>query len=300
MIGNPASSSTHPSCLVSEGARIAGNAAIGAFCIVGPDVTIGEGVQLEPLCQLLGNVKIAEDVRIGSGVIFATMPFANGEIRPAGTGPTRVEKGAAVHSGAVIQPGVTIGACAQVGPGAVVYHSVPSFAVVTGNPARIIGYVDAAPSLAEVLPAPEDSPSESITRTSVAGVSLHHLPLIQDMRGSLSVGEFERTVPFKAKRYFVVLGVPSIEIRGEHAHRECREFLVCVAGSCSVVADDGHTRQEFRLDKPNVGLLLPPMVWRVHYKYSEDAVLMVFASEHYDPADYIRVYDDFLSEVNAI
>lgn len=124
--------------------------------------------------------------------------------------------------------------------------------------------------------------------------NLIKLPLINDTRGNLSVGEFGRSIPFEVKRYFIVFDVPSQELRGEHAHRECHQFLVCVKGSCSVITDDGVTRNEFVLDKPNIGAYLPPMTWGVQYNYSADAVLLVFASHFYDNADYIRDYDEFL------
>jgi UDP-2-acetamido-3-amino-2,3-dideoxy-glucuronate N-acetyltransferase len=113
------------------------------------------------------------------------------------------------------------------------------------------------------------------------------------MRGSLTVGEFDRSIPFVAKRYFMVFDVPSLEVRGEHAHRECHQFLICVRGSCSVVADDGFNRQEFLLNRPDLGIHLSPMVWGIQYKYSIDAVLLVFASHYYDCLDYVRNYDDF-------
>ena len=66
-----------------------------------------------------------------------------------------------------------------------------------------------------------------------------------------------------------------------------------------MVADDGVRREEFRLESSDVGVHLPPMVWAVQYRYSADAVLLVFASETYDAADYIRSYDQFLSERGA-
>lgn len=123
---------------------------------------------------------------------------------------------------------------------------------------------------------------------------LHVLPLIQDPHGCLSVGEFGRSIPFDAKRYFIVFNVPHGEVRGQHAHRECQQFLVCVKGSCSVITDDGLNRNEFALDKPNIGAYLPPMTWGEQFNYSADAVLLVFASHYYDDADYIRDYDEFL------
>lgn len=133
--------------------------------------------------------------------------------------------------------------------------------------------------------------------TTVKGANFHRLVKVVDPRGNLTVGEFCRTVPFAAKRYFMVFDVPSMETRGEHAHRECHQFLICVRGSCAVVADDGVHRDEFVLNSPDLGLHLSPMVWAVQYKYSLDAVLLVFASHYYDCNDYIRNYSDFLSQV---
>jgi hypothetical protein len=125
------------------------------------------------------------------------------------------------------------------------------------------------------------------------------MPRGVDIRGSLTVGEAERSVPFPIKRYFMVFDVPSMETRGEHAHRECHQFLICVRGSCAVVADDGTNRQEFLLDRPDLGLHLPPMIWGIQYKYSPDAVLLVLASHAYDNADYIRDYNEFQSLVGV-
>ena len=82
---------------------------------------------------------------------------------------------------------------------------------------------------------------------------------------------------------------------GEHAHRACHQFLICVRGSCAVVADDGERRVEILLDAPEMGMYLPPMTWGIQYKYTSDAILLVFASHHYDAADYFREYDEFLA-----
>jgi dTDP-4-dehydrorhamnose 3,5-epimerase-like enzyme len=135
--------------------------------------------------------------------------------------------------------------------------------------------------------------------TRVAGVTLHRLPHVPDMRGNLSFGEIGSQVPFEVKRYFLVYSVASKEIRGEHAHRSLHQFLICVHGRCHVVADDGTNRQEFVLDSPTIGLYLPPMVWGIQYKYTEDAVMLVLASDKYDPASYVRDYAEFLELVKA-
>ncbi len=123
--------------------------------------------------------------------------------------------------------------------------------------------------------------------------------MIEDLRGNLAVGEAQRHVPFEIRRFFVVFGVEDQKIRGEHAHRRLHQFLICVHGSCHFVADDGENREEYILDRPNLGLYVPPMVWGVQYKYSPDGVLLVLASDYYDPADYIRDYSEFLELVRA-
>lgn len=191
----------------------------------------------------------------------------------------------------------------MIGAGAVVTRSVPPKAIVLGNPARITGYVDTKKDVAtlsiDTTSHLNRSSQAGVRESVVQGVTLHKFPFVSDIRGNLSVGEFEKTVPFTPKRYFLVFGVPSIETRGEHAHHHCKQFLICVRGSCSVVADDGKNRQEFLLDGPDLGLYLPPRIWGIQYKYSSDAVLLVFASDYYDKDDYIRNYSDYLQIVNS-
>ncbi len=101
------------------------------------------------------------------------------------------------------------------------------------------------------------------------------------------------------RRVFFVSEVPGREVRGEHAHRRCQQFLVCAHGSLSVIVDDGRERKEVLLDTPAIGLYLPPMVWSVQYRFSPDATLAVFASDPYDAADYVRDYEEFLGLVGA-
>lgn len=135
--------------------------------------------------------------------------------------------------------------------------------------------------------------------TSVGDVTLHSLKSVADLRGNLSVGKFGEDIPFEARRYFIVFDVPSANTRGEHAHRHCQQFLVCVKGTVTVIVDNGHCREEIVLDRPDLGLYIPPLVWAAQYQYSSDAVLLVFASDPYDPADYIREYDQFLAILSA-
>ena len=133
----------------------------------------------------------------------------------------------------------------------------------------------------------------TVVDIGVGGSSLHQLRYVEDIRGDLSVGEFERDIPFVPKRYFLILNVPTPEVRGEHAHKLCHQFLICVRGSCCVIVDDGQDRCEVALDRPDVGIYLPPMVWGIQHSYSQDALMLVFASEYYDRDDYISSYEDF-------
>lgn len=161
---------------------------------------------------------------------------------------------------------------------------------------------DRLAAMAKSVPDGTGNISDIAERTSqigVKGVTLQRHPIIVDPRGNLTVGEFARDVPFLPKRYFMVYGVPSRETRGEHAHRECHQYLICISGSCVVVVDDGHNRAEILLDDIGAGLHLPPMIWGTQYNYSRDAVLLVFASHYYDKVDYIRKYDEFIEAVKS-
>ena len=136
--------------------------------------------------------------------------------------------------------------------------------------------------------------------TGVRGVDLYHFPWVQDPRGDLTVGEFGRGFPFQPKRYFIVFGVSPGTLRGEHAHKHCHQFLVCAQGSCNALVDDGTTRREIILDSPSFGIHVPPMIWGTQHSYSTDGALLVFASEYYDPNDYIREYGAFQNALRDV
>lgn len=277
--------------VVLAGAEIGQDCNICSHCFIENDVVIGDRVTVKSGVQLWDGLRVGNDVFIGPNASFTNDRFPRSKKTPEKFLQTVVETGASIGANATILPGITVGSNAMVAAGAVVTRSVPPNAIVVGNPAKIVGYVDADRRSANS----DVNPSADVgaQATQVAGVSLHRMPRITDIRGSLTVGEFERNIPFVVKRYFMVFDVPSMETRGEHAHRECHQFLICVRGSCAVVADDGEHRQEFLLNKPDVGVHLPPMVWGIQYKYSADAVLLVYASHYYDGKDYIRSYSEF-------
>jgi len=287
-------------CVVFADAKIGANCNICAQVLIENDVIIGDNVTVKSGVQLWDGVRIEDNVFIGPNATFTNDRMPRSKIYPEQFLQTTIKTGASIGANATILPGVTVGEGAMVGAGAVVTRTVPPHAIVVGNPARIIGYTNTKVEQIEQAntAAIARKPSYS-NKTNVRGVTTHQFPLITDMRGNLTVGEFEQHIPFSPKRYFMVFDVPSKETRGEHAHHVCHQFLICVRGSCAVLADDGVERTEVMLDSPDKGIYLPPMVWGVQYKYSEDAVLLVFASHHYDSADYIRDYDQFISAVRA-
>jgi UDP-2-acetamido-3-amino-2,3-dideoxy-glucuronate N-acetyltransferase len=284
-------------------AHVLPGAVIGAACnicdqtFIENDVRIGDRVTIKCGVQVWDGITLEDDVFVGPNATFSNDPFPRSGQHPERYARTLVKRGASIGANATILPGLTIGEKAMVGAGAVVTRDVPPMAIVAGNPARIVGYDGAGSSSAGAM---STTPAEvGVSATRVAGVTLHRLPHVYDLRGNLSFGEIGNPIPFEVKRYFLVYSVVSKEIRGEHAHRSLHQFLICVHGRCHVVADDGTNRQEFVLDSPTVGLHLPPMVWGIQYKYTEDAVMLVLASERYDPGSYIRDYAEFLKLVKA-
>ncbi|HUH27401.1 FdtA/QdtA family cupin domain-containing protein [Gelidibacter sp.] len=123
-------------------------------------------------------------------------------------------------------------------------------------------------------------------------VELITIPKIEDTRGNLAVIEKE-CIPFEIKRVYYLYDVPTGAYRGAHAHKEQSEFLIALSGSFEVVLDDGFEIQRFMLNKPNIGLFVPTMMWRELDNFSSGAVCLVLASDTFDEADYIREYDKF-------
>ena len=104
-------------------------------------------------------------------------------------------------------------------------------------------------------------------------------------------------IPFQVNRvYYIYDTLPGVR-RGFHAHRNLQQILICVHGSCRIHLDNGFETAEVLLDKPNEGLYISNDMWREMYDFSEGAVLLVLASNHYDEADYIRNYEDFINMV---
>ena len=120
-----------------------------------------------------------------------------------------------------------------------------------------------------------------------------------DERGKLVVVEGARDIPFEIKRVFYIYGSDSEVVRGQHANRESEFVLINVGGTSKVRIDNGHSEAIVELDKPMMGLYIPTMVWKDMYDFSEDSILLVLASTHYDGKEYIRDYEEYKKEMGA-
>lgn len=123
---------------------------------------------------------------------------------------------------------------------------------------------------------------------------LIEFPQKGDDRGHLVIVEGEQDIPFNIKRVFYIYGSDKDVIRGKHANYNTEFVLINVAGTSKVKVDDGTNQKVFCLDRPHTGIFLPKMVWKDMYDFSEDSVLLVLASEHYDEKEYIRDYAEYL------
>mgnify|MGYP003474153785 FL=1 len=125
-------------------------------------------------------------------------------------------------------------------------------------------------------------------------------PEVGDERGRMVIVEGELDIPFDIKRVFYIYGSDADVVRGQHANRKSEFVLINVAGTSKVKVLDGKGNEAiFVLNRPHTGVYLPKMLWKDMYDFSEDSVLLCLSSEHYDAAEYIRDYDEFLQEINS-
>ena len=127
---------------------------------------------------------------------------------------------------------------------------------------------------------------------------LIHFTVRGDYTGNLVPIEAGKDIPFDIKRVYYIWGTQQDMVRGHHAHRKLEQVIICVAGSCDFILDDGKTKEKVHLRSGNEGLYIKHNIWREFTNFSPDCVILVLASEHYDEADYIRDYATFLKEVN--
>lgn len=128
---------------------------------------------------------------------------------------------------------------------------------------------------------------------SVYDCDLIHLRKIKERSGNITPVENDEDIPFSVKRVFYLYDIPGGESRGAHSHLECHQFLVAASGAFEVLLDDGRVKRQILLNRPDIGLHIPPGIWASEINFSSGAICLVLASHLYNEADYIREYDTF-------
>jgi len=118
-----------------------------------------------------------------------------------------------------------------------------------------------------------------------------------DERGSLVAIEHGKEIPFDVKRIYYLYNTKLDVARGFHAHKQLKQILIAVNGSCTIILDDGEQRKSVELNNPDEGLFIDSFVWREMHNFSKDCTLLVLANSHYDESDYIRDYNEFKKEI---
>lgn len=129
----------------------------------------------------------------------------------------------------------------------------------------------------------------SVYDCSIIEVDKHHSDV-----GNITVIENGITVPFNVNRVYYLYDIPGGEERGGHAHKELRQLIVAASGSFDVILNDGSVKRTITLNRPYLGLLIVPGIWRELNNFSAGSVSLVLASHKYDETDYIRNYEEFL------
>jgi len=133
---------------------------------------------------------------------------------------------------------------------------------------------------------------------SIYDCSLVELPRIKNRAGNITPVHNNIEIPFSVKRIFYLYDIPGGESRGAHAHKECHQFLIAASGSFEILLDDSKAKRLVHLNRPYLGLHIPPGIWASEINFSSGSICLVFASTLYDEKDYIREYADFLSFIN--
>ena len=130
---------------------------------------------------------------------------------------------------------------------------------------------------------------------SIFDCSVIDLGKINFAEGNLTVVENNSAFPFDVKRVFYLYDIAGGESRGAHAHKECHQFLVAASGAYEILLDDGKSKRLVQLNRPYIGLHIPPGIWASEINFSSGSICLVLASHEYSENDYIRQYSDFLN-----
>ena len=136
-------------------------------------------------------------------------------------------------------------------------------------------------------------------KPTVFDCSLIYLPRVGNRNGNITSVNNNEEIPFSTRRVFYLYDIPGGESRGAHAHKECHQFLVAASGAFEVLLDDGNTQRQILLNRPNMGLHIPPGIWASEINFSSGAICLVLASHEYDAQDYIRDYREYLTFIRS-
>jgi hypothetical protein len=128
---------------------------------------------------------------------------------------------------------------------------------------------------------------------TVFDCNIIYLPKVINRAGNITVVHNLKEIPFDTKRIFYLYDIPGGEDRGAHAHRECHQFLVAASGSFEILLNDGRIERKVQLNRPYMGLHIPPMIWASEINFCSGAICLVLASHAYDAEDYIREYSTY-------
>jgi len=133
-------------------------------------------------------------------------------------------------------------------------------------------------------------------KNSVYNCSMITLPKIENIAGSITpINNNSKILPFDVKRVFYLYDIPGGESRGAHAHKECHQFLIAASGAFEILLDDGNVKRQVLLNRPYLGLYIPPGIWASEENFSSGAICLVLTSHLFDSEDYIRDYDEYLA-----
>lgn len=134
---------------------------------------------------------------------------------------------------------------------------------------------------------------------TVFDCSVIYFPRIQNRAGNITPVHNNIEVPFDVQRVFYLYDIPGGESRGAHAHKECHQLLIAVSGAYEILLDDGRTQRLVQLNRPYMGLHIPPMIWASEINFSSGSICLVLTSHKYDKEDYIRSYDEYKNLMNG-
>jgi hypothetical protein len=132
-------------------------------------------------------------------------------------------------------------------------------------------------------------------QSTVFDCNLIYLPKISVEAGNITPVNGKSEIPFSIERIFYIYDIPGGESRGAHAHIKCHQFLVAASGSFEIMLDDGKVQRIVQLNRPNIGLHIPPGIWASEMNFSSGSICLVLASHSFDEKDYLRNYREFLT-----